>query len=571
MRLLKIHVFTTLMLICFCQDAVAQSASGLIDSGTAKRFGMEIMWRTQVRMGPVSKLQSIAQVFGKSKTLVKYVVTFEDIVEEFYEDDVDRFGREIGVSGAKSRADARLVRYQEIDPASAKLQRVVEDPAVLKAAYAATQAKYEAAQGFEKGRLAQEMIAIESRRQRLLPEITFLAQSSTSMVQSIDGRNGKTNWVQQVGSRNHPSQPVVAKRDHFAVVNASDLYCGLLKNGRVVWQRECRGAPGARLAMTRYSVFVPMVDGFVEQFLIGDGNAATGDIVSIGHSLLGATSSDSVVAWPSDRGELNVAFDERETSKVSYRLVPKREIVSNAAFQSPYLFATSTDGSIYCLREASGNLIWDLPTGVPISNSPFPIDDFVYFVNDNHDLTQVSIEGGLPIWTAAGISEVVTVSKNRIYCLDRQKHLVILNTRNGGYEGALTSEPVEFVYQNSMTDRLVVGTERGQIQCLREIAQVEPIFHQQPEKAKESTEDTGKKPQNQPSTQPGGNDDNPFGGGKGGGADDPFGNPFGGGGGGKADPADDPFGGGGNGRGNGGAKKNDDPFGGGATNDPFGN
>ena len=100
MRLLKIHVFTTLMLICFCQDAVAQSASGLIDSGTAKRFGMEIMWRTQVRMWPVSKLQSIAQVFGKSKTLVKYVVTFEDIVEEFYEDDVDRFGREIGVSGA---------------------------------------------------------------------------------------------------------------------------------------------------------------------------------------------------------------------------------------------------------------------------------------------------------------------------------------------------------------------------------------------------------------------------------------------------------------------------------------
>lgn len=350
--------------------------------------------------------------------------------------------------------------------------------------------------------------------------------------------------------------PVVAKRDHFAVVNASQVYCGLMENGRVVWERECRGAPGSKAAMTRRSIYVPMMDGFVEQFVIRDGDAPTGDINSIGHSLLGATSSDSVVAWPSDRGELNVAFDSMDRQQVSYRVVPKKKIASTAAFQEPYMFATSTDGSIYCLKENNGQIIWDLPTGVPISNSPVPIGKYVYFINDSHVLNQVEIETGIPMWEHRGINKVICASSKRLYCLNRQDQLVALDLKTGGYIGTLTSSPVEFVYQNNMTDRLIVGNNRGLIQCLREADQVDPIYHLQPEEGEASKAEAKKDTtQQQPGKQQQNNTD-PFGGNKkvddpfGGGDDDPFG------GGGAAKNNDDPFGGGG-----GGAKNDDDPFG----------
>lgn len=562
----------SVVLLTSGEFASAQLYQHMIHDADAKRLGMEIMWRTQVERGRYSELQNVTQVFGKSKKLVKFVVTFEDVIEEFYEDDVDRFGRKIGVRGAQARAEAKLKRYQSIGFDTAKLEKVVEDPDALAKLHADLSEKVKAAQGFEKGKLRNQIREVEARRKRLLPEITFLAQTSTSLLQSIDGRTGKTNWTQQIGKRNHPSMPVIAKRDHFAVINASDIYCGLLENGRVVWERECRGAPGSRAAMTQRSIFVPMVNGFVEQFSIRNGDAPTGDIVSIGHSLLGATSSDSVVAWPSDRGELNVAFDSIDLKAVSYRLVPKKEIVSNACFMAPYLFATSTDGSLYCLRESTGQLIWEVPTGIPISNSPFAVGEHVYFIDDTHTLNQVTIDGGIPTWTAPNMLKVICASSKRLYCLNRQKHVVALDLKTGSFVGALTTKPVYYAYQNPMTDRLVVGTKTGMLQCLREMDQVEPVFFQKPEVADENkavpVEDLGQ----QPGKQQG--NGNPFGGAKKnndpfGGGGDPFGgggaknddDPFGGGGGAKND--DDPFGGGGDPFGGGGAAKNDD--------DPFGN
>lgn len=549
--------FSLLMMLVagLCATSAANFANGqtseLISASSAKRAGMEIMWRTQVRMGATSRLQNLTQIFGKSKKLVKYVVAANGIVEEFFEDDSDRFGRKIGVAGAKARADAKVARYKSIG-LDAKIERIVEDPDALAAEIAKVEKEYATAKGFKKAQLLQQLSAMNARRARLVPEITFLAQNTTSVVQSIDGRTGKTNWVQQIGKRNHPCQPVVASGEHFSVVNASNVYCGLLSNGRIVWERECRGAPGSRSAMTRSSIFVPMVNGFVEQFSILNGNAPTGDIVSIGHSLLGATSSDTVVAWPSDRGELNVAYDTREASQVSYRLVPKKEIVSNAAFQSPYLFATSTDGSLFCLREVNGTMIWDLPTGVPIRKSPVVVGKHVYFININNVLTQVLIDGGIPTWETDGVSKILSISSKRIYGLDKLGHLIAIDLQTGRMLGKISSYPLDFAYQNTLTDRLIIGTKDGRIQCLREMDQVEPIFHSKPESAAESTaepkqDDTTPKAQDPMKNN---NNADPFGGG----ADDPFGGGGGGGGGGKA--ADDPLGGGG---------------GGGADDDPFGN
>ena len=155
---------TTYVMLCFSQSLNAQYSQMTINPSDAKRMGMEIMWRTQLDTTSYSKLQNITQVFGKTKKLVKFVVSYQDVVEEFYENDVDRFGRKIGVAGAQARAEAKLSRYKSIGIDSAKLEKIVEDPDVLAKKHDELMTQYQSAQGFEKGKLENKRGTVAARR-----------------------------------------------------------------------------------------------------------------------------------------------------------------------------------------------------------------------------------------------------------------------------------------------------------------------------------------------------------------------------------------------------------------------
>jgi hypothetical protein len=158
--------------------------------------------------------------------------------------------------------------------------------------------------------------------------------------------------------------------------------------------------------------------------------------------------------------------------------------------------------------------------------------------------------------------------------------MVILDARTGGQIDSVPVGDLDLLYTNWITDRVIVGTSTGVLQCLHEVGVPYPIVHNVPDpeasKKPKVIQKTGDEPA---AEEPADAEDDPFGGGAAGSDDDPFGggaaggddDPFGGG---AAGGDDDPFGGAGDAPAEDmPAGGDDDPFGGGAAgddDDPFG-
>ena len=202
-------------------------------------------------------------------------------------------------------------------------------------------------------------------------------------------------------------------------------------------------------------------------------------------------------------------------------------------------------------------MAWRFSAGEPISHSPVAIGENCYVLTDNGGMYQLDVTTGAEKWWTPGMTKFLAASESRIYGLDNIGRIVVIDTKSGGRITTIPlQQDIDITFANFETDRILLGTKTGLLQCLHETAAERPLVHAgvEVEAKKESSEDKSDKPEDDAAMP---KDDDPFGGG---GGADPFGggggaDPFGGGGGGGADP----FGGGGGG----GA----DPFGGG--DDPF--
>ena len=137
----------------------------------------------------------------------------------------------------------------------------------------------------------------------------------------------------------------------------------------------------------------------------------------------------------------------------------------------------STDGYVYCIDEQNGNLVWRFSTGEPIIRSPVVVGDFVYVVTDENNLFRLSAADGLDEWTINGVSGILSVSGTRLYCLGRVGRMVIVDSASGSKLATLPTETLDVQYLNTLTDRVIVGTSAGIIQCLHEIQNHWPVIH----------------------------------------------------------------------------------------------
>jgi hypothetical protein len=197
----------------------------------------------------------------------------------------------------------------------------------------------------------------------------------------------------------------------------------------------------------------------------------------------------------------------------------------------------------------------------------------LYVVTDKGTLFCIKHELGQEQWWAPRIKRFVSASNDRVYCLGMSDRLIILDAKTGGRIASMGAELLDIFYPNLQTDRIIVGSKTGIIQCLRETQMEWPLLHvalaeaeeeKRPE-IKQEAMDQAKPKLEKPApgaVDPfgGGGGANPFGGaaGQGGGAD-----PFGGG----AKPAAGGQGGGGGAKPPAGGQGGNDPFGG--DNDPF--
>ncbi len=505
---------------------------GLIPPETARQFGLDRAWFTTVELDPArGRMAHMLYHVSSSHTHAVYVVNYEDRKRWFSEQDLDRFGDELGRERAKKRAKDFM---QDLE-----------------------------AQGIEGQPETMEV-----------PEITLYVVTDRAMVQAIDAETGRTRWSKVIGNRNYPTERPGVSEEHVAVINGTTLYLLKRDTGEIVWSRQVRGVPSAGPAITLEYIVVPTFTGVVELYDIDETATLPEMYMSNGRVLIQPTVTPLSVAWPTDRGFMYVA----RTAKMGlrYRLEAKDTIAAQPAYFSPSkLLAASIDGYVYCIHETSGKDIWRFSTGEPISNTPVPIGDSAYVVTDKGSLFCLDLETGVEKWWSPGIHKFIAASKDRLYGLSSLGRLAILDAKTGGRIATMGMDLLDVHYPNLETDRIIVGTKAGVIQCLRETQLQWPLIHvdlAEAEKLKQEEIEQEHLPSTLPKVQPGGPKPkagvDPFGtpiGGQGG--QNPFGggaNPFGGGqGAGQGGGAGaNPFGGG-QGAGQGAGQ------GGGAGNNPF--
>lgn len=424
-------------LIAFGSASDVHSADGnglLISQTEARRYGLERMWFTQVRLDPArARLTDLTYFVSATQSYTVFEVHYGDRKRTFSERDTDRFGDLIGKEGAEKAAKAFIeeLKLHEIEGAVKTIS---------------------------------------------VPEITIYAVSDRAVLHAIDAETGRTRWATVVGNRDYPVERPGVNEDYVATLNGSTLHLLKRATGETAWIRTVESVVSAGPALTNDHVIVPTFSGNVESYDIDETRTLPDIYRSNGRVLVQPVAMPASIVWPTDRGFLYVARIGKKSLR--YRMECKQPIVSQPAYASPKkILATAVDGYVYCLNEQSGQELWRFPSGEPISSSPVPVADVVYVVTDRGSLFCLGLEDGLEKWSSPQVQRVLSVTKNHLYCLTVTGRISVMDAKTGGQIAVMGDNSLDVFYSNALTDRIIIGSTTGVLQCLRETELEWPLLH----------------------------------------------------------------------------------------------
>lgn len=489
-----------------CLVGGLRADDGVTSSAVIQRAGLTVDWFTHSGVGMTGGVADWQINVNENKPTTFFTLEANKFRERISQNTLNAFGKPFGVDGARQYMQGRSE--------------------VLKAEFA-----------------NDGVVKVDIKiSEYTLPQTTIYTLGTNSVVSAVDADTGQTKWTSSIGDPKLPSIGVAASHDFVAAINGLTLYCLEAATGKIVWSGKCRFAPSTSPAITDTSIYVPLMNGRLESFALKDKGRNSQVLVAGGRSTARPLVTDYSVSWPNSRGSLTVAGLYTQSKGVAYQLHSDDAITSATAYDDGVFYVTSLDGFVYAMNEPRGVVDWQVSTGFGISQSAIVLNNHVYVINTNNEMFKLIPESGKD---AAGweqplqnIGSYVGAGKENMYVLDSVGNLCVLDQDTGAMLSKVEMGGIQSVLPNMISDRMYIVSDRGMIQCLREINSRIPFFHSS--ELVEFEKNGGKtkeKELDDPFALPkkgGDNLDNPFG------APRPKDNPFGGGAGGNS-ADDDPF------------------------------
>jgi len=130
--------------------------------------------------------------------------------------------------------------------------------------------------------------------------------------------------------------------------------------------------------------------------------------------------------------------------------------------------AGSRGGYVFAVRDEIGKVLWRFAARGPIVERAAIVGRDVFCPTFPTGMHALDIENGEQRWFAAGIQKFVAASEQRLYTLDANKNLVILNAKTGVPISSLSVRAIDKCLFNIETDRIYFVNDSGLIQCLKE-------------------------------------------------------------------------------------------------------
>ncbi|MGI9473694.1 MAG: PQQ-binding-like beta-propeller repeat protein [Rubripirellula sp.] len=396
---------------------------------------------------------------------------------------------------------------------------------------------------------------------RSVPRVHLYTVGSDGTLECRDAESGEPIWMVRVGDNRLPYSTLGVSEDFLTVINGANLIQVEAATGEVMEEVRTHGAPMFGAVNSGDFAMIPIVGGGIAGYPLYDPTRDPFFERVAGSALSVPTKSpeSSKTAWGTSQGFVYVMELEGSPS-VLFRLNTDGIVGGKvAAASGDRFFFGSEQGQVYGVRATrSGDVIWSQPFGEPFYHEPMVVGDQVLIRSTYGNLYALDIETGLQTWNGpvSNLGELLGTINGRVFATTLSGSLIVLDLKTGQRIGSYNHvRPSNFLV-NTLTDRLYLISEGGDVQCLRmEDAKLPTFATASDAGPKQKAVQEKPKPEATTPFGPAGGGD-PFGAG----GNDPFGagggnDPFGGGGGGN-----DPFGGGGD-------AAMDDPFGG----NPFGN
>jgi outer membrane protein assembly factor BamB len=431
-----------LVLLSFAASGRAQSgSSALIAPEAARRVGLERMWFTQLGLDRGrGRVSGVCLHVSPTKSHTVFRVIDRGQWQAFSQRDRNAFGEEIGVEAARAKAEEKAQAIKK------ELEIAGQPDAVAP--------------------------PVETY---VVPKITIYASSEQGLVHALDGETGRTLWVSSIGNAAYFTTAPAANDKFVGICNGSTIYVMQADDGAVVWTRPAIGSPGAGPALTDEYIFVPMVNGQVESFLLEDPKRPVSVYKSFGRTMVQPVTSSNSVAWPTDSGNLYVSL--AHAPGLRFRMHASDSIKSAPAFLEDKIFAASYDGYLYCLDEKKGNVRWRFTTGEPMIQSPVALGDKVFVISARGNMYAIGADTSIELWGASGIADYLAGNDKRLYCRDIRGNLAVLDAATGRRLGTVPAPHSDIPVLNTQTDRILLVSSTGLVQCLRETDLPFPVVH----------------------------------------------------------------------------------------------
>ena len=326
----------------------------------------------------------------------------------------------------------------------------------------------------------------------------FFVVTNVGLVQGINVNTGEILWVSRIGNPSYPSLGPSVDATRVAVINGSTVYVLNRKTGRVMDEQLIDGAPGAAAALSKRFVFVPLLSGRVIGYPLDASVPFPWFYQSVGHATLPPVVTPDGLIWTTSSGDLYLA--NASNPEIQYKIKTRGPFAGTPSYFDRSIFAVSTQGKLFAIDESTGAVEWKFMLGYPTQNPAVVIDDMVYSTSDQPALFALERTTGMLAWKSSGIRQFAMATSQHVYGLDFKNRLVTLQKQNGAPLSRLQLDSDIRVVLNDQSDRLLLISNTGTVQCFHELGAVQPTYYgDQPSKA---AEDTAEPPADPPTPPP---------------------------------------------------------------------
>jgi len=311
-----------------------------------------------------------------------------------------------------------------------------------------------------------------------VPQTTIYALSDSGGVHAIDAETGQTRWKTRVGTHLQPTIGLASNNTRVIAVRGSRIHCLDAMTGEEVWSRLTRFAPGGGVSVSDNYAYVTSINGRLQMFPLNENGLPEAFFASSGPATFDPVVTANTVSWATERGYFNVA--RSDVVSLRYRLETDDEFRAAGAAVGDKLVVNSTRGNVYAMNEQMGTLDWEFAVGERLDRSPIAIGrEAVMLITASSQLVVLDARKGgiMDGWPKriSGIAEYVGASQNIVYFIKTNGQLVGLNRATGATVSSVSIPGNSMAVPNPVTDRLYVAQPNGMLQCLREIANVNPV------------------------------------------------------------------------------------------------